>query len=144
MAEIGALSGVKPVGQSPRQFLHPALRDAAERGDGNFLLDGIERHRLQRGLLAQRVHDGARKTSGGIRLASGLGNSWARHSHDVGTLPQRENVRDGKNLLSPLKLLNAAGKIRQASAKIRLVTRARFWQVLVVAGINFGRATKVV
>jgi hypothetical protein len=53
-------------------------------------------------------------------------------------------VRDGKNLLSPLKLLNAAGKISQASAKIRLVTRARFWQVLVVAGINFGRATKVV
>jgi len=37
----------------------------AQRGDGNLLLGGINRHRFQRRLLGERVGDGARQTFGG-------------------------------------------------------------------------------
>jgi len=44
-----------------RQFFHPALRDFAERGDGNFPVRAVNRHRFERRFLGERVHDGARE-----------------------------------------------------------------------------------
>jgi hypothetical protein len=86
---IGVLGRLEFVREALRQFFHVG---AAERGDGNFFLRGINRHRLERRLLAQRVHDGARQAFGG--LAFGLGG-W-RRTHVVEILAQRKNGRDGK------------------------------------------------
>ena len=44
---------------------------AAERGEGNFLVRAVNRHRLQRRLLGQRVRDRAREAMPGLALGRG-------------------------------------------------------------------------
>ena len=61
----GGLGGRNLRGDASGEFFHVG---AAERGDGDFLLRAVNRHRLQRRLLGQRVHDGTREAS--LRLAS--------------------------------------------------------------------------
>ena len=78
LAGGGILGGRNLGGDFGRELFHVG---AAKRGDGNLLLRGVNRHRLQRGFLGQRVHDGAREALGGIGFAFVLGN-W-RHGHGI-------------------------------------------------------------
>ena len=47
----------------------PALRDAAQRGDGNFLVRAVNGHRFERRFLGERVHDRAREALPGFTAA---------------------------------------------------------------------------
>ena len=69
VAGVRRLDGLKFFRKALRQLFHSVLRDAAQCGDGNFLLRGINRHGFQRRFLGKRVHDGTREA--GFSLAAG-------------------------------------------------------------------------
>ncbi len=51
----------------------------AQRGDGNFLVRAVNRHRLERRFLGQRVHHRARETPRVFVVAHGASGGWPIH-----------------------------------------------------------------
>ena len=65
---VGILGRLKFIREASRQFIHVG---APQRGDGNFLVRGINRHRFERRFLGQRVHDGTREALLGLVVLRG-------------------------------------------------------------------------
>ena len=68
VAGVGGLGGFKLARDAPGEARH--IR-AAERGEGNFPVRAVNRHRLQRRLLGQRGRDGAREAMPGLAVGRG-------------------------------------------------------------------------
>ncbi len=71
-AGVSGLRHLKFCRDAFSQPADPALRDAAERGDGDFLARAVNRHRLERRFLGERVHDRAREALPAPTAAPGM------------------------------------------------------------------------
>ncbi len=76
VAGVGGLGGFEFLRDAPGQ---PGHVRPTERGDGNLLVRAVNRHRLQRRLLDERVRDRAREAMS--CLASGWGSILLRLTH---------------------------------------------------------------